>query len=446
MRNLNKNYLKNINLATLIYFLIFVYLNKSYGFSNNSYQLTKKIITDKNVIYLEPTLKYLHNVPDSAIDWTTSLPILEPTISARTAGAKSCLDNNLHTYYNTDINSEIMELIKEYFKNKDINCSINNIKIRYTSFDILRDIYESMHINANDKILIIAPTYGYYLIQAAEANLETSLLFTKKENDWKITPTELDKALKEIKPKILIFTNPVNPTGIYYNKNEVENLASVIKKHNVFTISDEIFSEIYFDENNKPFSIAAVSGMQERTIVLSGLGKSRGVRFSFACVPVDIISTLPSSGVLLQIQAAAVEVLKSNLENQTYLKQSISMYKEHINFILNKINAINDSLNLHYKTKGSIYLRPYLMPKATNIFLLSFAGIKGMKLGDKTINSSLELAEYLLNHAGIAMVPGEGFFIEKDDMVLRIPISIHIKELEDGFSKIFNALTNTANN
>jgi len=408
--------------------------------NTNNYNLNPKFINDNNITSLKPSLKYLHNVNKSIIDWTTSLPILGPINSARISGAKSCLDDNMHTYYNSELDFQIMELIKQYFKNKSISCPISNIKIRYTSFDIIRDFYSSIQIDKNDKILIIAPTYGYYILQTAEYNLNTVLVHAKKENNWKITPKELDAALKEVNPKILLFTNPVNPTGVFYNKKEIEDLALVIKKYKVFSISDEIFSEINFSGTNKPYSLAAAPGMNNRTITLSGIGKSRGIRLSFACSPINFISTLPTSGILMPIQVAAKEVLKDSEENKVYLKESIDQYKENIEFILNKINHINKIMNSYYKTSDFVYVKPYIIPNSTNIFLLSFLGIKGKKIRNTKINSGLELAEYLAAYAGVATVPGEAFFIDKNEIVVRIPISVSKDELNLGLNKILDSL------
>lgn len=250
----------------------------------------------------------------------------------------------------------------------------------------------------------------------------------------------MDTALKEVQPKILLFTNPVNPTGVFYNKKEIEDLASVIKKYKVFAIADEIFSEINFSNTNKPYSLAAAPGMSDRTITLSGIGKSRGIRFSFACSPTNLISALPTSGMLMPIQVAAKEVLKDSEENDIYIKGSIDKYKQHINFILDKIDHMNKVMNSYYKTSGFIYVKPYIIPDSTNIFLLSFSGIKGKKIGSRKINSSLELAEYLATHAGVATVPGEAFFIDGDEIVIRIPISVSKDELNLGLNKILNSL------
>lgn len=104
----------------LLFIIITIFLNllnicKCFASVDQYYSLTPKVINNSNVDSLKPSLKYLHSLNKSIIDWTTSLPILGLTNSARTSGAKSCLDDNMHTYYNSELDPEVIGLIKHYF-------------------------------------------------------------------------------------------------------------------------------------------------------------------------------------------------------------------------------------------------------------------------------------------------------------------------------------------
>lgn len=389
---------------------------------------------------LNPVMDYLKSCSDATIDWTTSLPIANPPLMVKQTASRACLNGNLHTYYNTDIDDDLISLIFQYFKNKSINCSKNDIKIRYSAFDILRDFYASLDWDENDRILICAPTFGYYIYQAQEYSIKTELLYAQSSDGWKIKPENLDKALENPSIKIVLLTNPVNPTGIFYDEREIEEIAAIIKKHNVFVIADEIFSDICFTPQEKPYSIAAVAGIYERSLTLSGLGKSRGVRLSFACGQTSALTTIPVSGIFKPLQAAAIASLQNSDENRVYLEATLDQYKSRISFVQNKIVYINNALNDHFKTSKKIYVDTFITPTSTNIFLLSFPAFRDALVGGQKICTSLDLANYFYQKTGVAMVPGEGFFIEGTSMVLRIPLSVQSEELEEGFNRILKAL------
>lgn len=431
------NILSLILRFSLIYFIGFSFC--SIGYANPNQMLYYRNNDSQIDSALQQTFDYLKECHDSKLDWTTSVPIQSLSKEARLAGMNSFLKDSLHTYYHETLDKNIFESISQYFAKKFIQCNKTDIKLRYTAFDVLSDFYSVLDPNHN-LILTVAPTFGYYIQQAAEHNIKIKLIHAKKNNNWKMTPQELDDALLQTRANIFLLTNPVNPTGVYYSKKELENLANILIKHNVFVISDEIFSDIYF-EADKPYSIAAIPGMQKRTLTLSGLGKARGVRFSFACSPIPQIPTFPISGILKPIQATAVTALEDSEKNKLFLEKVIKKHKSRILLITTQINLMNEELNKHYKTRNISYIKPFIIPKSTNNFLIAFLGFKGgiFDLNNK-INNSLDLAKYLYKVSGVATVPGEGFFIDPHEMVLRIPMSVSESELKTGFQLILHAL------
>lgn len=403
--------------------------------------LESREMKDHNLLSLAPVLDYLSRCKDAEIDWTTSIPISKPHESVREAGIRSFKQEDLHTYY-ARVSRDLRLSIQKYFARKSVQCPLNHIKIRYTSFDILRDLYESTSWHEGDVMLIAAPTFGFYVSQAAKYGIKTELLHADKNNGYKITPKQLDQALKETRAKIFLFTNPVNPTGVFYTEGEVRALATVLLKHQVFTVSDEIFSDIYFKEGEKPCSMAAIGDMAERTLTLSGVGKSMAVRLSFACSPLSQISELPDSGVLMSLQSAAVEALKDNRANRAYLQKNKRIYRSHINLIRSLMAHMNKHMRASHGDSKEDYVKMFIQPDSTNIFLIAFPGMRGKKLAGKTIRTSLELANHIYNTVRVATVPGEGFFLEGKDMVLRIPLSVSSKELERGLTLILRSLVN----
>lgn len=405
----------------------------------------KKEIIDQN---FNQAMLYLRECDNAKINWTSALPISTPSPSVRKAGADAFLKSNLQNYSESRGNKKLIHRIIEKFTSDGIKVKKENIIINNSIFNIIQDIYSIIDWKPGDTILLPTPAFGHYVVQASNNNIEVQLIPTTQESSWKITPAQLDQALSQGKAKIFIFNNPVNPTGIVYTKEEVQALAKVLMKYTVLVIADEIFNEVVINEHKKPYSIGAVKGMENRTITLNGVGKSRGLtglRISYGCGPKEIISrlTLHLSGFSRPSEEAAIEALTLNQENASYIKENRRKYIKNILFIESQINILNQKLSKHFnkKCEKTIYTKLFLgIPDATNVILISFQGLKGKIFKNKALASSLELAYFLYQEAGVAVVPGEAFFMEGNQMVLRFPVSPDQNELKRGFSKILSAL------
>jgi aspartate aminotransferase len=211
-------------------------------------------------------------------------------------------------------------------------------------------------------------------------------------------------------------------------------------------ISDEIFKDVLLDKNQQPFSIGAVEGMENLTITLSGLGKSMGLvglRLSYGCIPDWLIGKLPepSSGISKPVEKAAIYALQDTFENQEYLQMSMREYNKRLKiikqFVINMDRELNKKFNIDILNAG-FFIKLYIEPKATNVALVSFQGLKGKYSDKKQINSSVDLAFYILEKTGVALTPGEVFLIKGEKMVLRIPLAA--QNLDLGLERIRKAL------
>ena len=172
-------------------------------------------------------------------------------------------------------------------------------------------------LDPGDEVLIPQPSYVSYLPCTVLANGKPVVIELKAENEFRLTPEQLEAAITE-KTKILVLPYPNNPTGAVMERDDLEKIAEVIKKHDIFVLSDEIYSELTYLENH--VSIASLPGMRERTIIINGFSKSHamtGWRLGYACGPELIIKQMlkihqyaimcaPTNS-----QYAAVEALKN---------------------------------------------------------------------------------------------------------------------------------------
>ena len=154
------------------------------------------------------------------------------------------------------------------------------------------DIALRAMVNPGDEVLIPQPSYVSYEPCAILAGAKPVIIELKHENQFRLTAEELEAAITD-KTKILVLPFPNNPTGAIMERADLEAIAKVIEKHDLFVISDEIYSELCYTENH--VSIVNIPGMQERTILINGFSKSyamTGWRLGYACGPEPIIAQM----------------------------------------------------------------------------------------------------------------------------------------------------------
>lgn len=154
------------------------------------------------------------------------------------------------------------------------------------------DIALRAMLDAGDEVLIPQPSYVSYLPCTVLANGTPVIINLKEENEFRLTPEELEAAITP-KTKVLIMPFPNNPTGAIMERKDLEAVAEVIKKHDLYVISDEIYAELSYLENH--VTIASLPGMRERTVLINGFSKSysmTGWRLGYACAPKIILEQM----------------------------------------------------------------------------------------------------------------------------------------------------------
>ena len=147
-------------------------------------------------------------------------------------------------------------------------------------------------INPGDEVLIPQPSFVSYEPCAVMAGAVPVIINLKAENEFRLTARELEEAITE-KTKILVLPFPNNPTGAIMERKDLEEIAEVIIKHDIYVMSDEIYAELSYKE--KHVSIAQIPGMKERTILINGISKAfamTGWRLGYACGPEPIIEQM----------------------------------------------------------------------------------------------------------------------------------------------------------
>ncbi|MGN0525892.1 MAG: pyridoxal phosphate-dependent aminotransferase [Acutalibacteraceae bacterium] len=244
-------------------------------------------------------------------------------------------------------------------------------------------------VSPGDEVIIPQPSYVCYEPITALSGGVPVIIETKAENDFKITPEELKKAISP-KTKALILPYPCNPTGAILERSDIEAIRDVLKDTNIIVISDEIYSELVYGKN-RHISPASVEGMWERTLTVNGFSKSfsmTGWRLGYVCGPKELLSQItkihqyaimcaPTTS-----QYAAVEALKSCDEDTEYMRRE---YDRRRKLIVNGFNRLGLTCR---EPLGAFY---------------SFPCIKSTGL------TSEEFCEQLLHKKKVAVVPGTAF-------------------------------------
>ncbi|MBQ8197824.1 MAG: aminotransferase class I/II-fold pyridoxal phosphate-dependent enzyme [Lachnospiraceae bacterium] len=296
------------------------------------------------------------------------------------------------TFYTSNAGlKELKQEICNYIQRKlDITYNYNSDVIVTVGGSEAIDIALRAMINPGEgeEVLIPQPSYVSYEPCAILAGAKPVIIELKNENEFRLTAKELEDAITD-KTKILVLPFPNNPTGAIMERKDLEAIAEVIEKHDLFVISDEIYAELSYNEEH--VSIACLPGMKERTILINGFSKAyamTGWRLGYACGPANIITQMvkihqfaimcaPTTS-----QYAAVEALRNGDED---VKEMREAYNQRRRFLMHSFKEMGLEC---FEPFGAFYVFPCIKEF-------------GM--------TSEEFATRFLNEEKVAVVPGTAF-------------------------------------
>ena len=282
-------------------------------------------------------------------------------------------------------------------------------------------------LNEGDEVILPAPYWVSYseiikIAQGVPVEVPTTI-----ENNFKITPEQLEKAITP-KTKMIWFNSPSNPSGAVYTKQELENLAVVLRKYpNIFIVSDEIYEYINFTETYT--SIAQIDGLYDRTITINGVSKAfamTGWRIGYLAAPEWIakacykIQGQITSGANTIAQRATIAALKTPITTFQYMKDEFRKRRDIVVNLLREVKGFKV-----YEPQGAFYV----FPDISYFF--------GKILRGREINTASDFALYLLEEAGVATVTGEAF---GDKNCIRLSYATSEKDLREAICRIKNAV------
>ena len=276
------------------------------------------------------------------------------------------------------------------------------------------DIAMRAMLDPGDEVIIPQPSYVSYLPCAVLANGTPVIIDLKAENEFRLTAEELEAAITP-KTKILVLPFPNNPTGAVMEKKDLEAIAEVIIKHDIFVISDEIYSELTYLE--KHVSIASLPGMKERTIVINGFSKSHamtGWRLGYACGPAEIIKQM--------IKIHQFAIMCAPTTSQYAAVEAMRNGDEDVQMMREEYNGRRRYLMQRFKDMGLSCFEPF------GAFYV-FPCIKEFGM------TSDEFANKLLQSKKVAVVPGTAFGASGEGFI-RISYAYSLEDLKLALSRV----------
>ena len=311
-------------------------------------------------------------------------------------------------------------IIKKFERDNQLRYEAPQILVSCGAKHSLYNLFAAV-LNEGDEVIIPAPYWVSYPDIAMLADATPVIITADVSQQFKITPQQLQAAITP-RTRLLVLNSPSNPSGMAYTKAELRALGNVLIKHpHVLIVSDDIYEHTLWSK--EPFAniVMAAPELYDRTIIVNGVSKSyamTGWRIGYAAGPSKIIAAMKkiqsqsTSNPTSIAQIAAEAALNGD---QSCMATMTKAYKERHDFI---VDALGQIKGLHcLPCDGTFYL---------------LVGVEGL-LGKTNLHNDLDVSEFLLNEAEVAVVPGSAFGAPN---YVRISYATSMEKLEEAIRRI----------
>ena len=365
----------------------------------------KEFLTDKiNNLPASATLTMAakaRELKNSGID-IIGLSLGEPDFNTPDFIKNSAIDainQNYNSYSPVDGYSELKEAIcKKFERDNKIIYNTNQIVVSTGAKQSIANVVQAL-IKPGEEVILLAPFWVSYSAIVLMADGVPKILKSDISNDFKVTAKQINDSISK-KTKMVIINSPNNPSGSVYNKDELNEIACVLKKYpDIFILSDEIYEHINYGSEHVSF--ANIKGMYERTITVNGIAKAfamTGWRIGYLGAPVWIAKACTklqgqvTSGANCIAQRATIEAITQSPNKINYMIQEFEQRKDLIIKLLSEIKGFQLT-----NPDGAFYI----FPDISYYF--------GRKIGDITIKNASDFAMLVLEKAHVATVTGDAF-------------------------------------
>ena len=342
--------------------------------------------------------------------------------------AINALNNGQTKYTAVDGTPELKQaIVGKFQRENNLEYKNSQVLVSCGAKHSLYNLFQAT-LNPEDEIILPAPYWASYPDMAILAGAKPIIVTTAISENFKINAEKLDRAITE-KTRMIVLNSPSNPSGANYNSQELADLGEVLLKHpNVLVVTDDIYEHIYWGPDMFTNIVNSCPKLYNRTIVINGVSKAysmTGWRIGYAAGPEKIIKEMKkiqsqsTSNPNSIAQAASIAALDGE---QKFVKECVHTFKERHDVIINLIREI-DGIEV-LESEGTFYT----FPDMNNI----------IEKIDK-ISNDIELAEFFIEEAGVAAVPGSAFGTPG---CMRISFATSMKNIKEGIKRIKDILSN----
>ncbi|WP_237760113.1 pyridoxal phosphate-dependent aminotransferase [Sporolactobacillus inulinus] len=382
-----------------------------------THSLVSKMKKELSLIQPSDILKFDQEA--SAIPGIIKLTIGEPDFNTpehvKEAGRRS-IDNNRSHYAPPNGTPELRQAISHFLEKKYglFYNADHEILVTAGATEAIYTVLTSI-LNPGDKVLMPTPIFPLYIPDTLLAKAEPVFMDTSA-NGFVLSPELLEKTLAEHGDavKAVIFNFPCNPTGVTYRREQIEALANVLKKHDIFVICDDIYSELTYGERH----VSMAEYLPDQAIVINGASKSHamtGWRIGFICAPAVIATELGKihqftiTSTATVAQDAALEAFENGMDDGIHMRAE---YQKRRDFVYEAMSKIGFDC---VKPQGAFYL---------------FA-----KIPAHMIQKSMAFSRDLAHKAKVAVIPG-GSFGPGGEGYIRISYAASMEQLQEAMRRI----------
>jgi aspartate aminotransferase len=282
--------------------------------------------------------------------------------------------------------------------------------------------------NPGDEVIVPVPYWVSYPEMVKMADGVPVFVQTKAENGFKYTIEDLRAAINE-NTKALILNSPSNPTGAVYTKEELEEIANLVVEKDIFVIADEIYEKLVYEGEH--ISIASLNDdIKDRTIVINGMSKAyamTGWRIGYLAAPKEIakiITNTQSHGTSNPNTVAQYASIQALIGDSAPIEEMRKAFDERRKFMADRINSIEGI--------------SCIVPHGAFYIMVNIEELIGKTFNGYEINGSMDFANYLLDNAKVAVIPGAGF---GTDNYVRVSYATSLDNIKEGLNRIEKAIS-----
>jgi aspartate aminotransferase len=314
-----------------------------------------------------------------------------------------------------------------YRRDHDLSYRKEDVLVSCGAKHSVYNIFQAV-VNPGDEVVIPAPYWVSYSDMALLAGGVPKLVPSDEASGFRVTAEQLRAALTS-RTRVFVLNSPCNPTGATYNRDELLALTSVLEKHDCLILADDIYEKIIYDGFQVHNILTLNPALRDRTIIVNGVSKSyamTGWRIGYALGASDVIaaaSKIQSQSTSNPTSIAQFAALEAIRGPQDEVAAMVREFQRRRDVIVDRLNAI-DGISCR-KPEGAFYVFP-------NIGALLNKSNRGKKL-----SSPCDIADYLLEEAKVAAVPGEDF---GSNAHIRFSYATSLEDIEKGCARIREAV------